>query len=166
MTSIFCKHISYFFTIRSQVITNVSEELASYFPPLHLAGTFQYLPCRDNERIHKTILSQLASTVRNADRLRKKLSEAEEDNALSEIEDLKKRMKIYEDAIPMWTETLDKFEKDKAEHERIVARGGNKQIVGKEKNCYDLLLQIKYTIVISIVYYIEYFFLLNRGGGR
>ena len=111
-----------------------------------IPSIFDFKHGEDNERKLRTINQQLSSAVDRANKLRKKLAEAEEDNALGEIEDLKERIKKCAKDTSMWTDILLKFHSDKDAYEKLVPRGDKKKIVGKEKY-FDLLFQIKHTIV-------------------
>ena len=81
----------------------------------------------------REINHQLAAAVGRANKLRKKLAELEEDNALSEIDELNEKLKQCEKGIPHWIDLLEKFHRDKDAHEKRVAQGEKKKIVGKEK---------------------------------
>ena len=93
----------------------------------------------------REINHQLGAALGRADKMRKKLAELEEDDALSEIDELNEKLKQCEKGIPHWIDLLEKFHRDKDAHEKRVAQGEKKKIDGKEKY-FDLLFPIKHTI--------------------
>ena len=124
----------------SQVETNTATDLGSYFLPLDRAGPFHYHPGHDNEQIRKNIDLMMNSFFKTEDRLRKKLKELEEDNALGEIEELKEKIEKNQQAIQQWTQIDNEFQRDKAFHEKAIEEQ-KKKIVGKLIN-RELAMQI------------------------
>ena len=124
----------------SQVETNTATDLGSYFLPLDRAGPFRYHPGHDNEQVRKTINKMMSSNLKTASRLSKKLKELEEDNALGEIEELKKKIEKNKQSINTWENIDNKFKRDKAIHEKAIEEQ-KKKIVGKLIN-RELAMQI------------------------
>ena len=110
-----------------------SQERDSDYHYAHFPSIFQFKHGQDNERTLREINHQLGAALGRANKLRQKLAELEEDNALSEIDELNEKLKQCDDGIPIWTELLDKFHRDKAAYEKLVPQGEKKKIDGKEK---------------------------------
>ena len=124
----------------SQVETNTATDLGSYFSSRDRAGPTQYHPGHDNEQVRKTIDMMMSSNLKTASRLSKKLKELEEDNALGEIEELKKRIEKNKKSITTWENIDNNFKRDKAIHEKAIEEQ-KKKIVGKLIN-RELAMQI------------------------
>jgi hypothetical protein len=105
----------------SQVETNTTTDLGSYFSSRDRAGPTQYHPGHDNEQVRKTIDMMMSSFLKAANRLSKKLKGLEEDNALGEIEELKKKIEKNQEAIKLWEKIDNEFRRDKAVHEKAIA---------------------------------------------
>ena len=123
-----------------------SQERDSEYQYQHFPSIFQFKHGQDNERMLREINHQLGDALGRADKMRKKLAELNEDNALvSEIDELNEKLKQCEKGIPHWPDLLDKFIRDKDAYEKLVPRGDKKKIDGKE-TYFDLLFPIKHTI--------------------